>query len=165
MNEGRPSGESAPAPKAELFNPSANVWGDVKEGVLELEEQCFPGQGLPEKELEIIFSDPANIVVVLKKDTDLIGFSCAIPDEDVEEATYIYATDIHPDEQGMGHVVSIMNVLEEEARKRGYKFLTRNAAVPNGYADKIQKNYKGRILESHENNSEYGPQRYFKIRL
>jgi hypothetical protein len=55
--------------------------------------------------------------------------------------------------------------LEREARRRGHHFITRDAAIANGYADAIDRAYRGRILERRDHPSEYGPQRYFKIAL
>jgi ribosomal protein S18 acetylase RimI-like enzyme len=165
MNEGPSSRERTPGAVTELFNPSTHTWADIREDILQLEDECFPGQGIPEEELESTFDDPHNIIVLLRKGAKIVGFSAAIPDESVQGAVYIETTEIHPDEQGKGYVASIMNVLENEARTRGYTFLTRNAAVGNGYADKIQKNYGERISQTYENDSEYGPQRYFKIKL
>jgi len=159
------SRESQPAVTTELIDHSTQSWGDIKGEILELEDECFGGQAFPESKLESIFNNPESIIVLLKREGKIIGFSSALPDRDVEGAVYIYTTEIHPDEQGKGLVTSIVSLLENEARKRGYKFLTRNAAIGNGYAGKIQKNYEGRILETYENDSEYGPQRYFKIAL
>ncbi|PIR82958.1 hypothetical protein COU19_03035 [Candidatus Kaiserbacteria bacterium CG10_big_fil_rev_8_21_14_0_10_56_12] len=59
----------------------------------------------------------------------------------------------------------MMKLLEDTARSRGYTFVTRDARVGNGYADKIAQNYRERIVESHEKTTAFGPQRYFKIRL
>ena len=159
------SQEAQPGVSIEFFNPEENSWEDVREAILRLEEECFPGGGFEEEYLKENFENPKSIVVLLKSEGKIIGFSYAIPDEDVEGAVYIDTTEILPDEQNKKHVVSIMNALEGEARNRGYTYLTRNAAIENGYADKIAKNYEGKILETSDNDSEWGPQRYFKIAL
>ena len=164
--EGGPrSRESAPEAAAELYDPSSQAWEDVRNEALELEELCFPGKGFGEAYLRERFGDPESIIALLRKERRLIGFSCAVPDDDVEGAAYIDTTNIHPDYQGKRYVAELVAVIEQEARKRGYHYLTRNAAVENGYADKILKQYEGRILETSENDSKWGPQRYFKIAL
>jgi hypothetical protein len=58
-----------------------------------------------------------------------------------------------------------MQKLEEELRAKGVKWLTREAAVKNGYADKIQKHYGDRIVETGERMSPWGLQCYFRIKL
>jgi hypothetical protein len=148
-----------------LFDPATQAWESVREAVLEIDKLCFGEKSFSEEYLKQTFEDPRDIVVLLKRAERLIGFSSAIPDEKVEGAMYVDTTDIIPEEQGKKHVVAIMQLLETEARKRGFRYLTRNAAVENGYADKVEKNYAGRILETGSNDSEWGPQRYFKIEL
>lgn len=160
-----PSPEPIAQPAVELFDQRAHTWEEVRDDILELEKLCFPNGSFEESYLKAHFENPETIVVLLKKAGKIIGFSYAIADEDVEGAAYIDTTEIHPSEQGKGHVVPMMAVLEAQARTRGYKFLTRNAAIENGYADKVQKTYRDRIVEMHDNDSEYGPQRYFKITL
>lgn len=159
--------ESAPKASVELFQPGKHAWEDVRSDILALEDLCFPGKGFGEEYLKEHFENPESIIAVLKlgKDAGLVGFSYAIPDEDVAGAVYVDTTEIHPDHQGKAYVVPLMDAVENEARRRGYRFLTRNAAIENGYAEKILKNYDGRIEETYENDSEYGPQRYFRIRI
>lgn len=166
MNFERPSSsEASPKPIAELFSTESHTWESVKDEILELEELCFPGKGFGEEYLQEHFENPESIIALLKKESRVVGFSYAIPDEDIEGAVYIDTTEIHPDEQGKGYVVSLISMIESEARARGWKYITRNAVVDNCYAMKIEKNYEGRILESYRNESEYGPQCYFKIAL
>src|SRR3990167_7285726 len=126
MNERFHLEESQPTVTAELFDPHAQSWQEIREEILELEDECFSDKTFPEEELESIFANPDSIIVLLKKKGKIIGFSSALPDRDMEGAVYIDTTEIHPDEQGKGHVVSIMSMLETEARKRGHQFLTRN---------------------------------------
>lgn len=163
--EGTQSQEFNQTAAAELFDPSVETWDSVREQILRIEELCFGQMGFGEDELRGTFENPENIVVVLRKNKKIIGFSSAIPDGETEGAIYIDTTDVLPIEQGKGHLGTIMKLLEDEARKRGYKFLTRNAAVDNGYAEKILSHYAERIVDTYENESEYGRQRYFKIRL
>lgn len=163
--EANPTNESVPEPQVEFFDPSEQSWDDVKDDIMRLEELCFPGHGLGEEYLKEKFEDQESIIVLLKKGEKLIGFSYTTPDENSENSAYIDTTEIEPDEQGKGYVVPLITKLEDEARNRGYKFITRNAARENGYADMIMKNYGDRIVETYENDSEFGPQRYFKISL
>ena len=160
-----PSAESFPKPTVELFNPATQKWSDVREDILELEKLCFGENAFDESSLEASFENPKSIVVTLNREKSIIGFSVGVPDRKDASAIHIYTIEIHPEEQGNGYVASILNALEEEARKRGYTFLTQHAMIENGYADKISKNYHDAIVETHDRDSEYGPQRFFKIAL
>jgi hypothetical protein len=153
---------------SELYNPSASNWDELWPSISKLEEECFPGKGLGEDHLKGIFESDTSIVLLLKKGSDIIGFSCGIPDENVADAIYIETTEITPSQQDKGYVVKMMNQLEGEARQRGYKFITRDSEIANGYADKISKNYGDRALETEDHESEYSMgrmQRFFKIAL
>lgn len=160
--------ESGPRILVELYNASEDSWDEVWPAISKLEDECFPGKGLGEEYLKEIFADEVNIIVLLKQGKEIVGFTCGIPDENVADAIYIDTTEITPTEQGKKHVVSLMSRLEDEARNRGYKYLTRDAEVLNGYADKIARTYGDKVLESHDHESEYsmgGLQRFFKIEL
>ncbi len=160
--------ESEPKISVELYNASENDWDEIWPAISKLEDECFPGKGLGEEYLKGIFANEASIIVLLKQGKRIVGFTCGIPDENVAEAIYIDTTEITPTEQGKRHIVSLMCQLEDESRNRGYKYLTRDAEVLNGYADKIAKTYGDKVLESHDHESEYsmgGLQRFFKIEL
>jgi hypothetical protein len=166
MIEKPTSQECAPGPTVALFDPSQESWQSVRQDIMNLEEICFPGKGLGEDYLKEKFEDPNSVIVLLKRGEKVLGFSYGTPDENDKSALYIDTTEILPEEQGQGYVVSLVSLLEDEARKRGYAFLTRNAAVENGYADKVAKSYGDRIVETKpDNDSEWGRQRYFKIVL
>ncbi|OLC54257.1 MAG: hypothetical protein AUH85_12160 [Chloroflexi bacterium 13_1_40CM_4_68_4] len=62
-------------------------------------------------------------------------------------------------------VALLGRALEREANRRGYRYLTRDAAIANGYADAIERAYLGRVLERRDHPSPYGRQRYLKIAL
>jgi len=160
--------ESEPQVFAELYNAVENNWDEIWPTISKIEDECFPGKGLGEEYLKEIFSGEENIVILLKYGKRIVGFTCGIPDAEVVDAIYIDTTEITLEEQGKGSVVKLMDLLEGESRLRGYKYITRDAEVLNGYADKIAKNYGDRVLESHEHPSEYsmgGVQRFFKIAL
>ncbi len=165
MNESPNSYEPTPEVSVTFFDPSFQTWETVEKEILELEELCFPGKSFETEYLKKNFENAENIVLLLKKGEKIVGFTYTIPDESVPDAAYIDTTEIQPDEQGKGYVAKLMDILEHEARKRGYKFLTRHAATGNGYADKIAKNYAERIVGTYEQESEYGHQRYFKIQI
>ena len=160
-----------------IFNPVREKWSEVREEVQELLSLNVAPEGIPleqnpeftEEVLKRLFEDPKTIAVFLRDQRTLRiqGFTFAIPDEDdgSGKTAYIYSTKIRPQLHGQRLIVSLMAELEAALKKKGYDYLTRDARILNGYADKIQKSYKGRILESKDHDSAYGPQRYFKIAL
>ena len=160
--------ESEPKILTELYNADENEWDEIWPSIERIEDECFPDKGLGEEYLKEVFGDKNNIVVLVRRDKQIIGFTCGIPDTTVADAIYIDTTEITSSEQGQKHVVKLMEQLEGESRRRNYKFLTRDAEIANGYADKIEKNYGNRILESHDHESEFSNgemQRFFKITL
>ncbi len=162
------------APKtstAELFNPPTDNWEEIGRAILEIEELCMGANKFKPADLQEYIENPDNITVLLKEGGKIIGFSLAMPDKGPNEGDmYICATEVHPDRQGRGRVGILISELEEEARRRGFKFLTRNARMANGYADSIAKHYKDRIVKTHEETKDealpgIGPRRFFKIAL
>jgi len=110
--------------------------------------------------------NPENVVVLLHVNNELVGFTCGIKDDEHADSLYVDITEIHPDWQGNKFVTAIIPRLEYIAKERGYKFLTRHAAVGNGYAEKVARSYGDRVVESYSHTSdEYGELRFFKIRL
>ncbi len=158
--------ESHKAASAELYDAKTTPWSEVGETILEIEKLCMGEFTFEPTSLQKYFEDPKNVVVLLKEESKIVGFSLAMPDKGVNEGNlYICATEILPEEQGKGRVGVLIGVLEKEARTRGFKFLTRHARVANGYADNVSKHYGNRIVETHEDESDIGPRRYFKIAL
>ncbi len=160
--------ESTPSPYSLFYNPDTDQWSTIWPSISKLEDDCFPGKGLGEEYLQGVFEDPNNLIVLLKSGSEIIGFSCGIPDKENPDTLYIETTEITPSQQSKGLVSQLMTKLEDEARRRGFLFITRDAEIANGYADKIVKNYSDRIIESHDHESEYsmgGMQRFFKIAL
>jgi ribosomal protein S18 acetylase RimI-like enzyme len=159
------SNESAPPVQVESVDDIPQKWDLLKEDVLKIETECFGDESLTEEDFQAIFQSNDAILALLKRGNQTIGFTFGGPDEDEENTLTIYSTAITSHEQGKGYVAQLMQVLESEARTKGYTFLSRYAAKYNGYADKIQKNYGHRVVDSFEKESELGPQQYFKIKL
>jgi GNAT superfamily N-acetyltransferase len=157
--------------KAELFDSSQTDWEEIKDQILGLLVLNWGAQSLEDpdftpKIMEEMFRNPENINVLIRAlDGKIIGYSSAVPDEEIEQAAYIYSTDIHPDYQRKKLVSKIMEMMEAEMRRRGYQLITRDSAINNGYADAIERYYEDRIIEKKDHDSPYGPQRYFKIKL
>jgi predicted GNAT family acetyltransferase len=159
------SKESTPRTQVESVDDIPQKWDSIKEDVLKIETECFGDESLTEEDFQAIFQSNNAILALLKKGKQTIGFTFGGPDENEEDTLTIYSTAITLAEQGKGYVAPLIQRLEDEARAKGYAFISRHAAKYNGYADKIQKNYGDRIVDSYNNDSELGPQQYFKIKL
>jgi ribosomal protein S18 acetylase RimI-like enzyme len=165
-SENQPVRERVPSVESQVFDLATSSWDDVKDAVLELEAVCFDDGGLGEDYLRELFENPKNAVVLLYVNNKLVGFTCGIPDVDNPNSFYVETTEIHPDWQGNKFITSLIGTLEFIAKERGYRYLTRHAAVGNGYAEKIARSYGDRVVESHPRSSdEYGNQMFFKISL
>jgi ribosomal protein S18 acetylase RimI-like enzyme len=114
--------------------------------------------------MEDIFENPRNLNYLLKDFTTekIVGYTCASVHGD---GAYIMNTAISKEWQNRGKVAVLMRRLEEELKSRGVEYITRDSAVENGYADKIQKYYGDKIIETRDRESPWGLQRYFKIRI
>jgi len=134
-----------------------------------------------------LMNNPETMTVLLRRigDDKILGYTCGIPDEDEKDgkSAYIDSTAILKDFQGKGLVAPLIDALEDEMKRRGFEYMTRDSMnqartgadgrpLPT-YADVISKleGHQGRdrIVESQDVESPHGPefdygaQRHFKI--
>jgi ribosomal protein S18 acetylase RimI-like enzyme len=160
---------------AELFDNSHSSFLKIKDSIVALEEEAFEVEPFTQEVLMADFLDSKNIVVILKKnDTEeVVGFTYAKPMEPETpdsparpgETAWMWDTVIKKEYRGMHLLPIIMERLEGELKKRGFKYVERNAMVANGYAQAIARHYKGRIIKSFSVDSKWGPQVFFRIKL
>jgi ribosomal protein S18 acetylase RimI-like enzyme len=162
---------------AELWDKDkyGEKWEDIKERVLYLENEEFGDKSFPEEWFEKDFKNE-NTTVVLLKDQDLkiIGYTYACPignafpertSENMETAL-IWDTVIEKKWRGKHLVGLMMDRIEDELRKRGYKYVEREARTENNYAANIVKHYSDRIVKhSKPHDSPWGEQIFFRIKL
>ena len=67
--------------------------------------------------------------------------------------------------QGRGLVKLLMDRLYADVRAAGARYIERDAAIANGYADKIVRFHAAHVLETLDHDSPYGPQRFIRMRL
>lgn len=165
--------------KAELFDPQKQNWEEIKDSILEIEKAHFGAKAFTERIFKPAFENPETTAVLLKdtQNNKIVGFSYAEPVKRayrhgydsprsiMPKTAYISDTAIDPEYTGHGLVGKIMEVMEKELIRLGYEYLERDAAIENGYAEKIMKVYKDRILIAKPHDSEYGPQIFFRIKL
>lgn len=124
--------------------------------------------------LRALVSDPSMIVVSIEESGRLVGCSIAMSAarmdpsrEDAADTAYIYFTAIDPSRQGNKLVGAHMTTLFEKIVEQGYSYIEQDCVIENGYADNVQQNYVGAIVDSHDHNNypEAGPERFFRIEL
>lgn len=146
--------------KTSIITP--DIWEQIKESILKIEKGAFDGKGYTEEQLAKEFSNPDNIVVVIKDGDDVIGYNTSLPQS--EDTLWVSSTALLPKYQGQGLVSDIMYSLDIEARNRGYEYYERTAAVENGYAEKLKRNYEV-VEERNPSESPYGLQQYLKMKI
>ena len=147
---------------------SDRSWSTIKDRIAELEHECFGEDAFSANELRLAFNSRHSLVVLLwegRSDGDkLIGYTQAQPAD--EPATYYIAnTAIAKSQQGRGLVKLLMDQLYDDVRAAGGRFIERDAAIANGYADKIVRSHAADVLETFDHDSPYGPQRFIRMRV
>jgi ribosomal protein S18 acetylase RimI-like enzyme len=94
----------------------------------------------------------------------LVGYTQAEPAR-ARGTYYIANTAIARSYQGRGLVKLLMDQLYADVRAAGARFIERDAAIPNGYADKVVRHHADDILETFDHDSPYGPQRFIRMRV
>ncbi len=173
--------------RVEVYDPKQVSWEEIGGDILGVELSASGAEGaLDEETLRKGFEDPESVIVLMRDSVTnkIVGFTYAKPavktyQEDfperqaTEDTAYIYDTEIQEQYQGRGLVSVLIAKLEQELLVRGFSFIERDAdnnrdsGKPDAetYADKIRKNYRGRIIKEEPHDSEYGQQVYFRIRL
>ena len=147
---------------------SNRSWSTIKDRIAELEHECFGEDAFSANELRLAFNSRQSLVVLLWEGPSdggrLIGYTQAQPADD--PATYYIAnTAIAKSHQGRGLVKLLMDQLYADVRAVGARFIERDAAIANGYADKIVRSHAADVLETFDHDGSYGPQRYIRMRV
>ena len=147
---------------------SARAWNTIKDRIVELEHECFGSDAFSPNELRLSFNGRRSLAVLLWEGApdsgSLIGYTQAQPAEDAE-TYYIANTAIAKSYQGRGLVKLLMDRLYADVRAAGARFIERDAAIANGYADKIVRFHAADVLETFDHDSPYGPQRFIRMRV
>lgn len=147
---------------------SALPWSAIKDRIAEIEHECFGQDAFSPNELRLAFNGRRSLVVLLWDGASdggrLIGYTQAQPTDD-PETYYIANTAIAKSHQGRGLVKLLMDQLYADVRAAGARYVERDAAIPNGYADKIVRFHAADVLETLDHDSPYGPQRFIRMRV
>jgi len=160
--------------KATLYNSKELSWEKIKREIISIEREAFGEKSFSDKQLAIGFQYEKSVIVLLKDDQKIIGFTYAQPAEvftkenipNKEKTAWVVDVVIKKEFRGRNLVGSMASVLEEELKKRGYEYFVTNAAIANNYAKNISDVYKDRIVKQEgPHDSEWGPQISFIIKL
>lgn len=156
--------------RAEAWSRASTLpWSAIKDRIAELERECFGQGAFSPNELHLAFNARRSVVVLLweargRDSSTLIGYTQAQPGDD-PETYYIANTVIAKRHQGRGLVKLLMDRLYADVRAAGARYIERDAAIPNGYADKIVRFHAADVLETLDHDSPYGPQRFIRMRV
>lgn len=149
---------------------STRSWNTIKQRISEIELECFGEQhAFSDAELRGAFNGRQSVAVLLwdgssSGDGVFVGYTQAEPAR-ARDTYYIANTVIAKSHQGRGLVKLLMDRLYEDVRAAGARFIERDAAIANGYADKVVRAHAADILESSDHESPYGPQRFIRMRV
>ncbi len=154
---------------------SSEDWPLVANAVASLERKTFGAAALDYSDFEYVMRLEGTLMVVQQLSEELVGYVLGIVHEEhVDDRKYskeqgdiyILTTVIDEPYRGVGLLAKLMTTFEDQARTMGYTTLARHSAIPNGYAEKIEKHYKDRIVSTYQHDSpEDGIQQFFRIRL
>jgi ribosomal protein S18 acetylase RimI-like enzyme len=147
---------------------STRSWNTIKQRIAELEQECFGDDAFSANELRLSFNGRQSLVVLLWESASdggrLIGYTQAQPADD-PQTYYIANTAIAKAYQGRGLVRLLMDRLYADVRGAGGRYIERDAAIANGYADKIVRFHAADVLETLDHDSPHGPQRFIRMRV
>lgn len=158
---------------AEVFDHTLSSWNQIESSILNLEQEAFNQNAFTTEVLKEDFLNKDNIIVLLKDSSSVIGFTYAKPMEPETddspalpgETAWMWDTVIQKEYRGRKLLGEMMLKIEDELRKRGFRYLERNALIANNFAENIAKNYKDRIIKTFSLESVWGPQIFFRIKL
>lgn len=151
---------------AEAFDRTGALsWSEIGARVVEIEREVFGDDAFSAAELRGSFLRPRSIAALLVEGAGfVVGYSYAAPAR-ARATYYISNTAIAKSYQGRGLVKLLMEKLYAGIRAAGARFIERDVAIANGYADMLTRVHAAEILETFDHDSEYGPQRFIRMRV
>jgi ribosomal protein S18 acetylase RimI-like enzyme len=154
--------------RVESFSRSSTrPWSTITQQIVQIERDVFGHGAFSPEELRRAFTGRQTLAVLLwdgPGDGLLVGYSQAEPADDAE-TYYISNTAIATTHQGRGLIKLLMQRLYADIRAAGGRFIERDVAIANGYADMLMRVHAADILETSDHDSEYGPQRFIRMRV
>jgi ribosomal protein S18 acetylase RimI-like enzyme len=155
--------------RVESFGGDARrPWSTIAGRIAQIERECFGEDAFSADELRRAFNGRQHVAVLLwdgsgSDDGQLVGYTQAEPR--APDTYYISNTAIAKSHQGRGLIRLLMERLYADVRAAGARFVERDVAIANGYADMLVRVHSAEIIESFDHQSQYGPQRFIRMRL
>lgn len=146
---------------------SARSWSTISQRIVEIERDVFGEDAFSPEELRWAFTSQKTLAVLMwdgPGDVLLVGYTQAQPAR-AADTYYISNTAIAKSHQGRGLIKLLMQRLYADIRAAGGVFIERDVAIANGYADMLGRVHASDILETFDHDSEYGPQRFIRMRV
>lgn len=139
-------------------------WDSIKERIGEIEHEVFGDDAFSPDELRAAFNGRQSLAVLLWDGAVLVGYTQGGPAR-ATDTYYIANTAIAKSHQGRGLIRLLMDRLYADVRAAGAHFIERDAAIANGYADKIVRSHAADIVRTRDHDSPYGRQRFIRMRV
>ena len=143
---------------------SARSWDSIKQRIGEIEHEVFGDDAFSPDELRAAFNGRRSLAVLLWDGAVLVGYTQGGPAR-ARDTYYIANTAIAKSHQGRGLIRLVMERLYADVRAAGAHFIERDAAIANGYADKIVRSHAADVVKTRDHDSPYGRQRFIRMRV
>ena len=133
--------------------------------MLQLERAEWGVRAFTDQEMRQQVVSARSVMAAIFDADRLIGFAVAGPGWSRARAT-LFNVLIDPDHRGRGLVWPMLAELERPLIERGYGELVMDARIANGFADAVERRYRGRArILAPDHPSPYGPQRTIAVSL
>src|SRR5438552_3321207 len=133
--------------------------------MLQLERAEWGARAFTDQEMRQQVVSARSVMAAIFDADRLIGFAVAGPGWSRARAT-LFNVLIDPDHRGRGLVWPMLAELERPLIERGYGELVMDARIANGFADAVERRYRGRArILAPDHPSPYGPQRTIAVSL
>lgn len=139
---------------------ASKYFSDIKR----INTEVFPHDAFDDVEIKESLEHPQSVLAVVKSRDEVVGYGLAVPTNKPHTA-HIVSQALLPEFQGRGIVAALSQALEGELKEKGILFITREAKVSGGYAEKVRKAYEGRILAEENTENKVGEAVAFTIEL
>ena len=159
----------------EVYNPEIIPWRYIRKPIEDIDKVAIPKISFGSTLLKTMFVDPKNTVILLRSSQKIIGYAVAKPIGEIDrnrteenaETAYVSITALHPNFQRQRLVHPLLDALDEELQRRGYRYVERAARIAFGYARTLEEKYRDFIVNTKTEKHPYlkEPMLYMRIRL
>ncbi len=118
-------------------------WDEIKKAIMNIEKRCFDKNiRQSAEELGRSFNNEDGICMTYRKDGKVVGYLTSWPEDEYfehgdEDTLYIESWAVLPEERGKGIGKLFLKIVEQEAKKRGYDFISGNfiQQYPEGFEE------------------------------